>query len=290
MTTEMDPSDPAGVVVGVDGSGPSERALDWAAGTAATYDVPLTIVFARPDVEGDVVEAEQEEQLLDRSAAAARESWPDLVVRALRYPEPPVQSLLSASSDADLLVIGSRGLEGFRGLLMGSTAMQVVPWARCPVVVIHPPREAEDVEPLHPGQVVLGYDGSEQSDAAAVFALRHARAIGSGLVAVTVDKARADGGMEDTDPTTAPLGSREAGYWAPLRVIAEDFPQVPMRFRHGRGRPAGKLVEESRGCALAVVGARGLGGFVGLLMGSVSQQVLAHADCPVAIVRPSVSE
>jgi nucleotide-binding universal stress UspA family protein len=73
-------------------------------------------------------------------------------------------------------------------------------------------------------------------------------------------------------------------------VIAEGFSDVPVRFRHGHGRPAGVLVDESLGCALALVGARGLGGFVGLLMGSVSQQVPAHADCPVAIVRPSVSE
>ena len=107
---------------------------------------------------------------------------------------------------------------------------------------------------------------------------------------MTVDKARGEGRIEDLDPATAPLGSPQAGYWAPLRVIAEEFPQVPMRFRHGRGRPAGILLDESRGCALAVVGARGLGGFVGLLMGSVSQQVLAHADCPVAIVGPSAAE
>ena len=64
---------------------------------------------------------------------------------------------------------------------------------------------------------------------------------------------------------------------------------MPVRFRHGRGRPAGVLVDESHGCALVVVGPR-TGRFVGLLMGSVSQQVLSHADCPVAVVRPSVSE
>jgi nucleotide-binding universal stress UspA family protein len=119
---------------------------------------------------------------------------------------------------------------------------------------------------------VLGYDGSEQADA------------------VAVDKARGESRVEDVDPATASLGSPQAGYWAPLRVIAEEFADVPVRFRHGRGRPAGILVDEAHGCALAVVGARGLGGFVGLLMSSVSQQVLAHADCPVAIVRPSVSE
>ena len=139
-------------------------------------------------------------------------------------------------------------------------------------------------------QGVLGYYASEQADAAAVLAFGHARAIGSGVVAVAVDKARGESRIEDVDPATAPLGSSQAGYWAPLRVIAEEFPDVPVRFRHGRGRPAGVLVDESHGCALAVVGARGLGGFVGLLMGSVSQQVLAHADCPVAVVRPAVSE
>jgi nucleotide-binding universal stress UspA family protein len=290
MTTEPEPAAPSGVVVGVDGSQAGTAALHWAADTAATYRAPLTIVFARPDVEGDVVEAEQEEQLLDRSASDVRERQPELVVRALRYPDPPVQAMLAASADADMLVLGSRGLGGFRGLLMGSTAMQVVPWARCPVVVIHPPRESDGDEPLHPGQVVLGYDGSEQADAAAVLAFGHARAIGSGVVAVAVDKARGESRVEDVDPATASLGSPQAGYWAPLRVIAEEFTDVPVRFRHGRGRPAGILVDEAHGCALAVVGARGLGGFVGLLMGSVSQQVLAHADCPVAIVRPPFSE
>jgi len=208
MTTQPDPAAPAGVVVGVDGSEASTAALDWAADTAAAYRVQLTIVFARPDVEGDVVEAEQDEQVLDGSASAVRQRQPDLVVRALRYPDPPVQTLLSASAGADMLVLGSRGLEGFRGLLMGSTAMQVVPWAHCPVVVVHPPRESDEGEPLHPGQVVLGYDASEQADAAAVLAFGHARAIGSGVVAVAVDKARGESRIEDVDPRRHRSGRR----------------------------------------------------------------------------------
>jgi nucleotide-binding universal stress UspA family protein len=147
MTTEPDPAAPAGVVVGVDGSQASAAAPNWAADTAATYRAPLTIVFARPDVEGDIVEAEQEEQLLDRSASAVRQRQPEIVVRALRYPDPPVQAMLAASAAADMLVLGSRGLGGFRGLLMGSTAMQVVPWASCPVVVVHPPRQSNEGSP-----------------------------------------------------------------------------------------------------------------------------------------------
>jgi nucleotide-binding universal stress UspA family protein len=147
-----------------------------------------------------------------------------------------------------MLVLGSRGLEGFRGLLMGSTAMQVVPWAHCPVVVVHPPRESDEGEPLHPGQVVLGYDASEQADAAAVLAFGHARAIGSGVVAVAVDKARGESRIEDVDPATAPLGSSQAGYWAPLRVM----PRSSLTSRCGSGTAAVDPPESSSTSRTAV--------------------------------------
>jgi hypothetical protein len=94
----------------------------------------------------------------------------------LQMPGAPVPSLLAAGDSADVLVLGSRGIEGFRGLLLGSTTMHVAPYAECPVVVVHSGMEGgvpfEDVEggDGNPGQVVLGYDGSPASNRAAAFA------------------------------------------------------------------------------------------------------------------------
>jgi nucleotide-binding universal stress UspA family protein len=70
----------------------------------------------------------------------------------------------------------------------------------------------------------------------------------------------------------------------------ERYPDVPVTTRLARGRAATALLEESRTAQLVVVGARGLGGFAGMLLGSVSQAVLHHAHCPLAIVRPARSD
>jgi nucleotide-binding universal stress UspA family protein len=67
----------------------------------------------------------------------------------------------------------------------------------------------------------------------------------------------------------------------------ERFPQVPLTQRLVRGRPGRVLVEETATAQLVVVGARGRGGFSGLLLGSVSHAVLHHAKCPLTIVRSS---
>jgi nucleotide-binding universal stress UspA family protein len=287
-----------GVVVGVDGSPAGGHALDWAADAAHMHGLPLTIVHALPDVEGEVVTAGQSQgndPVVDEAVERARKRQPALDVRGVQYPEPPVQSLLAAAEDATFVVLGSRGYEGFRGLLVGSTALHVVPYAPCPVVVVHPDDEDDSTESgdsaaRHPGQVVLGYDGSAAANAAAVFALEHARAMSGGVVAVAVTKARSAAEMENVDLDAAAVGSAEASFWAPVRLAAAEFASVPVRYRAGRGRPATVLIEESDGCALAVVGARGLGGFRQVVMGAVSQQLIAHADCPVAVVRAPASE
>jgi nucleotide-binding universal stress UspA family protein len=71
-------------------------------------------------------------------------------------------------------------------------------------------------------------------------------------------------------------------------VIAASFPEVPVSFVAGTGRPAEVLLGEALGAELLVVGSRGSGGFTGLVMGSVSQKVLAHAGCPVAVLHPGI--
>ena len=285
----------SGVVVGADGSENGIAALRWAADAAAAYELPLTVLHARPDAMAQPTLLSEPTGVLAEAVDVARAQQPDLEIRALQMPDAPVQSLLAAGETADLLVLGSRGVEGFRGLLLGSTAMHVAPYAQCPVVVVHSglegglPFEDTDGYPGNPGQVVLGYDGSPASNRAAAFAFRHAAAIGSGVVAVSVEPGRGEPESEEIDPENATPGSDTSAFHSPVIVTAASFPDVPVTFVAGTGRPAEVLLAEAVGAELLVVGSRGSGGFSGLIMGSVSQKVLAHADCPVAVLHPGIS-
>ena len=283
-----------GVVVGADGSDHGIAALRWASDTAVAYELPLTVLYARPDAEAQPMLVAEPAGVLGDAAALATSRHPELEVRALQMPDSPVQSLLAAGDDADLLVLGSRGIEGFRGLLLGSTTMHVAPYAQCPVVVVHSgmegglPFEGFEDYTGNPGQVVLGYDGSAASNRAAAFAFRHAEAIGCGVVAVTVEPGRGEPETEEIDPENATPGSDLSAFHSPVIVTATAFPNVPVSYVAGTGRPAEVLLAEAIGAELLVVGSRGTGGFAGLVIGSVSQKVLAHAACPVAVLHSGV--
>ena len=276
-----------GVVVGVDGSEPNIPAVRWAAHAAAAHRLPLTLMHARPDVAGVLREVLDDSPILTAAAEVARERHPDLTVVGVESPDPPVQSLLKASETADFVVLGSRGLEGFMGLLVGSTTMHVAPYAQCPVVVVHP-EYAETNGGPHAGDVVLGYDGSSAANRASAFAFRHAQAVGCSVVVVSVESRRGEPEVHDMSPDAAMPGSDTGAFYSPLLVTALSFESVPTRFVGGSGRPSAVLTQESIGCELLVVGTRGLGGFAELVMGSVSQKVLAYAKCPVAILHSRI--
>ena len=283
-----------GVVVGADGSEHGVAALRWAADSAVAYELPLTVLYARPDAAAQPELLSDPTGVLGEAVALAKTRHPSLEVRALQMPDSPVQSLLAAGAEADVLVLGSRGVEGFRGLLLGSTTMHVAPYAQCPVVVVHNgdegviPFEGLEGYQGNPGQVVLGYDGSPASNRAAAFAFRHAEAIGCGVVAVSVEPGRGEPETEEIDPENATPGSDVSAFHSPVIVTASAFPDVPVSFVAGSGRPAEVLLAEAVGAELLVVGSRGSGGFSGLVMGSVSQKVIAHARCPVAVLHPGV--
>lgn len=283
-----------GVVVGADGSDNGVAALRWAADTAVAYGLPLTVLFARPDAEGTPTLVAEPEGVLAEAVAVAREQQPGVEIQALQMPDAPALSLLAASESADVLVLGSRGVGGFRGLLLGSTTLHVAPYAKCPVVVVHSGVENDnpfadaDGASGNPGEVVLGYDGSSASNRAAAFAFRHAAAMGTGVVAVSVEASRGEPETEEIDPENATPGSDTSAFHSPVIVTAASFPDVPVSFVAGTGRPAEVLLAEAVGAELLVVGSRGSGGFSGLIMGSVSQKVLAHSSCPVAVLHPGV--
>lgn len=288
--TEETRVEATGIVVGTDGSGDSNEALAWAAHAAAAYGLPLTVLFARPDADAVPELVTDPDGPLGVSVAEVKSHQPDLEIHALQMPDSPVESLLAAGQTADFVVLGSRGKGGFSGLLLGSTALNVTPYVECPVVVVHRHGKADDGEECrNRGQVVLGYDGSTGSNRAAAFAFRHAQALGCGVVVVTVEPQRGDPESREVDPTTALPGSDTGVFHAPIIVTAESFPDVEVTFVAGLGRPDEVLISEGRGAELLVVGSRGVGGFKGLVMGSVSQKVIAHASCPVAVLHAGIT-
>lgn len=288
-----------GVVVGYDGSRPADLALDWAARTAALHGRPLTLLAARPDAEGEVVELTDPgdaDGIDDDLAVALAEAtlrvgraFPDLDVHVVVHPDSPVTGILAASRTADAVVLGSRGMGGFEGLLLGSTTVNVAPYAECPVVVLYEPDEATAAavaQGRHRDQVVVGFDGSEYADRALEFALQHAAVAGLQVVVVAVAKSRTEQPAVQVTPEAAELPESVRANLRQAAHVAAAHPHVPVTYWFARGRPAGVLIHEAAGAALAVVGVRGRGGFASLRLGSVGMQMLIHAECPVALVRP----
>jgi nucleotide-binding universal stress UspA family protein len=286
------------VVAGVDGSECSLQAVRWAAAEAARRHVPLRLVAAHAWPAGGLIgdpglgvdyRAVLRDVVLGHLAAAAADALqvaPGLEVEQVEVTGYPVPVLLGDSGSAEMVVLGDRGLGGFTGLLIGSVAVAASAHAACPVVVVRGP-EPDGVTPLAE-PVVVGVDGSPTSEAAVAFAFEEASLRRVPLVAVHV--------WRDVlvDATMAPLLDWDAIESDEREVLAErlagwsaKYPDVPVRRSVIRDRPGHALVEESGRAQLVVVGSRGRGGFHGLLLGSVSQALLHHAHCPVAVVRPA---
>jgi nucleotide-binding universal stress UspA family protein len=287
------------VVVGIDGSESALRAVRWAAAEAARRRAPLRVVTAfewirgRPAGELDLGASHREIMLnqarrnLDDAVAFAERSAEGLEVEQQLIVGFPIAVLAAESERAQLVVIGNRGLGGVGGLLLGSVAAGLGARAASPLVVVRGgSRDGEDPDPAAP--IVVGVDGSPLSDAALAFAYEAAAARGVPLVAVhtwrdlvgDLDVAALLGWEAIATEEPEVLTERLAGW-------GEKHPDVPVRRKVVKDRPAHALVEESRSAQLVVVGSRGRGGVTGMLLGSVSHAVLHRAHCPVAVVRPA---
>jgi nucleotide-binding universal stress UspA family protein len=138
-----------GIIAGIDGSGHSQRALEWAVAEAAVRHLPLSVITVyRPLVAGwgpaisypeDPVLAERalktaQAQLDEALARSGGSSPPSVTVRAVVGCAD--DELLNAAGDADMIVVGSRGAGGFARLLLGSVATHLAHHAHCPVVIV----------------------------------------------------------------------------------------------------------------------------------------------------------
>jgi nucleotide-binding universal stress UspA family protein len=140
--------------------------------------------------------------------------------------------------------------------------------------------------------IVVGVDGSQHSLDALRWAVAEAELRDAKVVAVHAfaapQSATAYGGLYMTELDFEAL--REAARRLLVKTVEETVPDAPVEILQivAEGPPAGVLVAAAKDASLLVVGSRGRGGFKGLLLGSVSQQVAQHAPCPVVVVRPVV--
>jgi nucleotide-binding universal stress UspA family protein len=300
MTTHTLPGGP--VVAGIDGSPPSRTAAEWAAREAERHYLPLRLVhgqvnpvpvaYGYPTLPVDVeTPMRRARAMLSHVADDVRRAHPEIPVQRVFTVGSPAGVLVDESRTASLVVVGTRGLGGFAGLLAGSVSSQVAAHAHCPVIVV---RTDGASGPGPQAPVVVGLDGSTESTLALRFALDAAAATDAALVAVYAWRALPTGNLGPTtvwhyDPAEAEDEARRL-LAEQLAGCAEQYPQLDIEHRPVLSfNPGQTLVDASRTAGLVVVGSRGRGGFTGLLLGSTSQTLIHHALCSLAVIHPRLA-
>ncbi|EEI18182.1 universal stress protein [Corynebacterium lipophiloflavum] len=288
------------VVVAVDGSPASDNAVRWAANTAAKRDIPLKLAasYTMPQflyAEGMVPPQELFDDLQRETMAkidAARELAlsvaPDIRIGHTVAEGSPIDMLLEMSHDSTMIVMGSRGLGGLSGMVLGSVSGAVVSHASCPVVVVREDNNVTDDNKY--GPVVVGVDGSEVSKRATEVAFEEAIARGAELIAVHtwIDapiQGPGSGYAITDDYWYAMQQEKEEKLSAYLSDLQDKYGDVPVQKIVTRDRPIRALTEAARGAQLLITGSHGRGGFKGMLLGSTSRALLQSAPCPIMVVR-----
>jgi nucleotide-binding universal stress UspA family protein len=279
------------ILVAVDGSAKSDAAIRWAAGEAMLRAAPITLihvvaplVVAWPvgRIEGNITEqqhenachiVEQSRKALEASLTGARQ--PEVHTRMLC--SNIVAALVEESRQALLTVLGCRGHSAVDRLLLGSVSTGLIHHGHGPIAIVH-----AEKTPASDAPVLVGIDGSPAAEAATALAFDEASRRGVDLVAL---HAWSDAGVFTADwPEYENQGSEVLA--ERLASWQQQYPDVHVRRRVVRGDPIRWLHEESEHSQLVVVGSHGLGGFAGMLLGSVSSAVAQSAQVPVIVVRP----
>lgn len=258
---------PGAILLGYGGSEHSKVALAWADGLAAQISRPLHVIVSALHV------AEVPNVAREHQAGHVTEELEELLATA-KAPQTSVTTLLSApgeaivraAEEAYLTVLGARTQGPLRSMVTGSVSQHVARHAPGPVVIVREPHTSRT------GKIVVAVDGSQYSHKAVEFALRHARDTGGHVLALHVHHEQ--GEFKDAEVE---------------RVIArafKDVDDVETEFRYVYGTAASKrLAEASVKADLMVIGTRGRTAISSLLIGSVTQSVMQHSQCPVAVIR-----
>ncbi|KOX11138.1 universal stress protein [Streptomyces sp. NRRL B-3648] len=283
------------LVVGVDGSGSSLTAVDWAADEAARRGLPLRLVYAcvweryegaaPSDGQEPLSEQALAEQIVASAAARARQRSPKVPTVTDVVPQEAVAALLGEGDKAFAVVTGARGRGVVKGLLPGSVGQAVAARARCPVVVVRGDRAG--LAGTH-RRVLLGAGDPDTAGDAVRFAVQEAEARGCVLDAVRAwhRPARESAGRPLLGKDSAHRHEREAAGLLDtlLGEVTGDHPRVRVERTTLEGHARKVLVDRSAAADLVVVGVRPRHGRPGHQLGGVAHALLHHALCPVALV------
>ncbi|MER5915639.1 universal stress protein [Streptomyces sp. NPDC001982] len=293
------------VVAGVDGSSESLAAAAWAAREAVRRERPLRLVHAwnrhphRRD--GEIASAAQRHlarRVLRRAEEHVRATCPDVRLYDEQVEGPATGALLKAAERADLLVLGSRGLSGFTGFLVGSVALGTAAKAKRPVLLVRAGEdEADEHLPAADGSastrtryrdVVLGIDVGDPCDEVIEFAFEAARLRHARLRAVHAWRVPGPAGLGPGEIALV-NESQRAEEWlgflqAVLQVWRDKYPDVETLETVVEDRATNVLVRAATGASLLVVGRRIAERPFGPRLGPVTHAAIHHVGCPVAVV------
>ncbi|GID32570.1 universal stress protein [Paractinoplanes brasiliensis] len=244
-------------------------AYEWPAWLPATSTVPAPSVW--PDGETD----RAIQGALNEAAALAKQSHPSVPTHVTFVHNSAALELIGRSAGASLVVLGCRGHSGVTGLL-GSVSVAVSAHAKCPVVVVRG-------EPAGEAPVVVGVDDSPSAQVALVFAVEAALARGVGLRVIRAWP-QVTGLWEQSQIVTRVVTEQERRPFDELIAgWQRKHPELTISAEAVVAHPAAALAEAGRDAQLLVVGTRGRGAMLGMVLGSVSQHVLRHSPCTVVV-------
>ncbi|QYC40873.1 Universal stress protein [Nonomuraea coxensis DSM 45129] len=270
------------VVAGTDGSPSSAMAVEWAATDARRRGLPLRIVHVCEQWTLGVDTSKYCEGALEAAADRARALSADVQVSTAMLGGNVIDALLAESVSAESLVLGSRGVGGFAGMMLGSVGLAVAGHAAGPVVIVRGSAGTEH------GVVVAGDDGSAGAGEAVAYAIDQARAQEARLRVIFAWRVPVVGSSWPVQGPQLAAFFEEDARAARARADRwrEANPDVVIIDEQLRDHPVAALTKAAATADLVVVGSRGLGGFSSAVLGSISHGVLHHARCPVAVVRP----
>ncbi|MFF2502973.1 universal stress protein [Streptomyces sp. NPDC058067] len=285
------------LVVGVDGSDASMRAVSWAADEAVLHGVPLRLVYASlwERYEGEALaetlgkpsERLPADNIVDAAAGIAHRRDPDLKVSTEVEHDDAISALVSEGRNASALVLASRGRSGVAEVLLGSVSLAVAARADCPVIVLRGSHDNQARTAVH-RRVALGVADDQQNTEAVRFAFREAQLRGAALEAVRAWRCPARETVDHPLLTDEPARTYEARAVEILEAAvgegAAAYPSVDLIRRTAEGPARKVLLGASAQADLLVVGARRRQGHLGLQIGLVTHYVLHHSRCPVAVV------